>query len=214
MSTTTARIAPTIIPKHPLPDGPRTPAVVNGVLFVVARKRLMRRLRQRYGDLYTIKLPTIGELVAVSRPDLIKAIYTADPAVLHGGKNPLGKLLGPGSLFSMDEARHLEERRMLLPAFHGDRMRSNEALIEEEAARAMESWPQDSEFATLPSFKELTLKVILRAVFGAEGSRLAELEQLLPRLTALGQRLVALVFLRRDLGRWSPGGRFKLLRAR
>ncbi len=214
MSTTTAPIAPTISLKRRLPDGPRTPAAVNGVLFVVARKRLMRRLQRRYGDIYTIKLPTIGKLVAVSRPDLIKAIYTADPAVLHGGKNPLGKILGPGSLFSMDEARHLEERRMLLPAFHGDRMRSYEALIEEEAARAMESWPQDSEFATLPSFKELTLRVILRAVFGAEGSRLSELEQLLPRLTALGQRLVALAFLRRDLGRWSPGGRFKLLRAR
>ena len=214
MSTTTAPIAPTISLKRYLPDGPRTPAAVNGVLFVVARKRLMRRLQRRYGDIYTIKLPTIGKLVAVSRPDLIKAIYTADPAVLHGGKNPLGKILGPGSLFSMDEARHLEERRMLLPAFHGDRMRSYEALIEEEAARAMESWPQDSEFATLPSFKELTLRVILRAVFGAEGSRLSELEQLLPRLTVLGQRLVALAFLRHDLGRWSPGGRFKLLRAR
>ncbi len=206
-------IAEPLTPDRRLPPGPRTPAAVNGVLFVFARRRLMRRLQRRYGDVYRIKLPTIGELVAVSRPDLIKAIYTADPTVLHGGKNPLGKILGPGSLFSMDEARHLKERRMLLPAFHGDRMRAYEGMIEEEAVRAMASWPENKEVATLPAFKEITLRVILRAVFGAEGRDLAALEGLLPPLTALGQRLVALEFLRRDLGRWSPGGRFKRLRA-
>jgi cytochrome P450 len=214
MSTTTAPIAEPISDEHRLPDGPRTPTLVNGILFALARKRLMRRLQRRYGDIYSIKLPTIGELVAVSRPDLIKVIYTADPAVLHGGKNPLGKILGPGSLFSMDGPRHLKERRMLLPPFHGDRMRSYEGMIEAEAAHAMASWPDGDEFVTLPTFKQITLRVILRAVFGAEGRQLADLERILPRLTTLGQQLVALAFLRRDLGRWSPGGRFKVLRAR
>jgi cytochrome P450 family 138 len=185
---------------------------VNGALFLLARKRLMRRLQRRHGDVYTIRLPTLGELVVVSHPDLVKAVYTADPAVLHGGKNPLGGVLGPGSLFSMDEQRHLEERRMLLPPFHGDRMRTYESLIEEEALQAMASWPDDAEFASLPTFNSITLRVILRAVFGAEGGERAELETLLPRLTALGQRLVAFPFLKRDLGRLSPGGRFKLLR--
>ena len=197
-----------------LPDGPRTPAIVNGVLFLLARKRLMRRLQRRYGDIYTIKLPTLGELVVVSHPDLVKAVFTADPAVLHGGKNPLGRVLGPGSLFSMDEGQHLEERRMLLPPFHGDRMRTYEGLIEEEAISAMASWPNGEEFATLPTFNRITLRVILRAVFGAEGGELVELEALLPRLTALGQRLVAFAFLGRDLGPWSPGGCFKLIRRR
>jgi cytochrome P450 len=175
MSTTTAPIAEPISDEHRLPDGPRTPTLVNGILFALARKRLMRRLQRRYGDIYSIKLPTIGELVAVSRPDLIKVIYTADPAVLHGGKNPLGKILGPGSLFSMDGPRHLKERRMLLPPFHGDRMRSYEGMIEAEAAHAMASWPEGDEFVTLPTFKQITLRVILRAVFGAEGRQLADL---------------------------------------
>jgi cytochrome P450 len=114
----------------------------------------------------------------------------------------------------MDEEEHLNERRALLPSFHGDRMRSYEGLIEEETLSVMAAWPDDQEFATLPSFQKITLRVILRAVFGAEGAELAELERLLPPMTALGQRLVSLPFLRRPLGRFSPGGRFRLMRRR
>lgn len=195
-----------------LPAGPRTPTLLNGAFFLLARNWLLDQMRRRYGDAYTIKLPAFGAVVVVSRPDLVKEVYTADPAVLHGGKNPLGEVLGPGSLFAMDEERHLKERRRLLPPFHGERMRSYDGLIEEEALRAMASWRDDEEFATLTSFNTITLRVILRAVFGAEGTELAELQELLPRLTAVGQRLVTAKFLRRDLGPWSPGGRFKTMR--
>jgi cytochrome P450 family 138 len=211
MATT---VAPPLSSGYRLPGGPRTPKILNGVLFLLARNWLMRELQRRYGDAYTVKLPMFGEVVVVAHPDLVKAVYTADPAVLHGGKNPLGEVLGPGSLFSMDEERHLKERRMLLPPFHGERMRSYDGLIEEETLRAMASWPEGEEFATLPTFNTITLRVILRAVFGAEGAELAELEALLPPLTAVGQRLVTAKFLRRDLGPWSPGGRFKKMRRR
>jgi cytochrome P450 family 138 len=213
MSTALAAPAP-LTDDHRLPPGPRSPKALNAARFLLTRRSFMRRMRRRYGDAFTLALPAIGNAVIVSRPDLVKAIFTADPEVLHGGKNPLGEVLGAGSLFSMDEGRHLEERRMLLPAFHGDRMRSYDALIEEEALRAMASWPEDEEFATLPAFNKITLRVILRAVFGAEGAELAKLEALLPGATARGQRLVTAPFLRRDLGPLSPGGRFRRDRER
>ena len=119
----------------------------------------MRRMQRRYGDAYTLRLPVIGTTVVVSHPDLVKAVFTAKPTVLHGGKNPLGGLLGPGSLFSMDEDRHLEERRRLLPPFHGDRMRSYDRLIEDEALRAMQSWPDGEEFPSIVTFNRITLRV-------------------------------------------------------
>lgn len=197
-----------------LPEGPRAPRQLNGLLFLTARRWVTRRLHRRYGDAYTLDLPVIGRTVVVSHPELVKAVYTAPPDVLHGGKNPLGSLLGPGSLFSMDEQRHLEERRKLLPPFHGERMRSYDGLIEEEALRTMHTWPEGREFATIASFQQITLRVVLRAVFGAEGAELAELEELLPSATALGQRLVTATFLRRDLGRFSPGGRYQRMRSR
>jgi hypothetical protein len=184
------------------------------LLFLFAQQRWSRRLQRRYGDAYTLELPVIGKTVVVSRPDLVKEVFTAKPTVLHGGKNPLGSLLGPGSLFSMDEERHLEERRTLLPPFHGDRMRSYDGLIEEETLDAMETWPDGEQFPTIATFKRITLRVVLRAVFGAEGAELADLEQLLPPMTSLGQRLVTAPVLRRDFGPWSPGRRYAVMRRR
>lgn len=215
MSATLARPAASdTTEQFRIPHGPKTPRFVNGLFFLFSQERSIRHLHRRYGDAYTVNLPVIGRTVVVSRPDLMKEVYTAKPNVLHGGKNPLGSLLGPGSLFSMDEDRHLEERRTLLPPFHGDRMRSYERLIEEETLRATEAWPSGEEFATIPTFQRITLRVILRAVFGAEGAELSELAKLLPPLTTLGQRMVTLPLLRRDLGPRSPGGRFASMRRR
>jgi cytochrome P450 family 138 len=196
-----------------LPAGPKTPMLLNGIAFLVARNRLMRHLQRRYGDIFTMRMPGFGQMVVVTRPDQVKQVYTAKPDVLHAGKNPLGEILGPGSLFSMDEEPHLRERRMLLPPFHGERMRSYEAIIEEEALRTMAVWPEGVEFASIESFQTITLRIILRTVFGAEGRELAELEKLLPPMTTLGQRLVTLPILRRDRGRRSPGGRWKRMHA-
>ncbi|WP_022929377.1 cytochrome P450 [Patulibacter americanus] len=196
------------------PRGPRLPTAVSTALFAFARRPYFAALQRRYGDVFSIPLPGLGRAVVVCHPELLKAVFTADPAVLHAGDNPLGAVLGRGSLFTLDEDEHLRERRLLLPAFHGDRMRVYEGLIEEESVRAMASWPEGEEFATLPAFNTITLRVILRAVFGAEGAELHELERLLPKATALGQRMVAAPVLRRNFGPLSPGGRLLRMRAR
>ncbi|HEY2478647.1 MAG TPA: cytochrome P450 [Solirubrobacterales bacterium] len=205
----TATVPTAAADAYRLPPGPKTPKLLNGAIFLLARNEMVRRLQRRYGDALTMEMPGFGTMVLVMRPELVKAVYTAKPDVLHAGKNPLGEILGPGSLFSMDEERHLRERRMLLPPFHGERMRSYEAIIEEEANSAMAEWPEGVEFASIESFQTITLRIILRTVFGAEGQELAELERLLPPMTRLGQRLVTAPFLRRDWGRRSPGARWK-----
>lgn len=196
-----------------IPDGPKTNSGINGLQFLFRRQAHFRELQREYGDVFSMKLPTVGTIVVVADPDYVKQVFTAPTDVLHAGKNPLGEMLGPGSLFSMDEQRHLDERRLLLPAFHGNRLGAYNELIESEALAAMSSWPEDESFATISTFNKITLRIILRAVFGAEGEDLAQLEREIPPGTKLGQRLVALRFLRRDLGSWSPGGRFKRYRA-
>ncbi len=199
--------------EYRLPPGPKTPKLFNGISFLVARNAMIKRLQRNYGDEVSIEMPGFGHMVLVSTPELVKAVYTAKPDVLHAGKNPLGEVLGPGSLFSMDEDRHLRERRMLLPPFHGERMRSYEAILEEEATRGMAGWADGVEFASIESFQAITLRIILRAVFGAEGQELAELEKLLPPMTTLGQKLVTVPIMRRDWGRRSPGARWKRMHA-
>lgn len=124
-------------------------------------------------------------------------------------------ILGPGSTFSLDGDEHRERRKPLVPPFHGKRMQGYEHIIEEEVMRATATWPEGHEFETLPSMMRITLNAILRAVFGAQGDALDELAALLPPAVALGSRLAVLPpFARRDLGRFSPGGRFERYRRR
>ena len=161
-----------------------------------------------------LEVPRLGQVVCVRGPELNKRVFTAKANVLHGGDNPLGDVLGPGSLFSLDEGAHLAERRKLLPPFHGERMRSYEDLIEEEALREMDRWQTAEEFATIGSFNTITLRIILRAVFGAEGPELKELQAMLPGMTRLGQWMVAAPFSIATWDREDPGAKADRLRMR
>jgi cytochrome P450 len=197
-----------VVPTAKLPPGPRIPRLVAGLILLSNRGPTMERLRRRYGDAFTIDLPVFGRGVVVSSPELVKQMFTASPDVLvFGESSPLGDILGPGSLFSLDGAKHLRERRLLLPPFHGDRMKSYEAIIEQEARREMSGWRDGVEFATLPAFMRITLRAILRTVFGAEGPHQQQLAEVLPGFVSLASRLTLLPWAQRDLGSFSPGGR-------
>lgn len=185
-------------------------------LGMMTRQRpFLERLRRRYGPIFSLRLAALGRMVVVSDPELIKQTFKADPKVLHAGsRSPLRAILGDNSLLAIDEERHLEQRKLLLPPFKGQRMRSYEPLIEAIAAEEIDRLPEGVELETAPSFQRITLRAILRAVFGATGSRLALLEELLPVLTERGQRLSRFPQVQRDLGPRSPWGSFLRLRAR
>ncbi len=197
------------------PPGARLPRALSVALFLLAPQPTMRLLQRRHGDLFTVWTPVFGEVAVAASPELVKRVFQASPEVLSFGEtSPLGEILGRGSLFAMDDARHLRERRVILPAFHGERMRGYESVIEQEARREMAGWPEGEEFPTMPSFMRITLAAILRTVFGAQGEDASELASVLPPLVTIGSRLALLRPLRRDLGPRSPGGRFRQLRAR
>jgi cytochrome P450 len=119
-------------------------------------------------------------------------------------------VIGPYSLFSLDEDRHLERRRIVLPPFHGERMHSYESIVEEETLNEIGTWPDGQEIRTAEPFMRITLNIILRAVFGVrEGPLMDELREQVPMAVKLGQRLIGLAPLQRDLGPGSPGRRFK-----
>jgi cytochrome P450 len=101
---------------------------------------------------------------------------------------------------------------LLVPPFHGKRMRAYEDLVEEETLKEVVTWPEGREFAVLPSTNRITLNVILRAVFGAQGAEFDALRMVMPPLVELGSQLVFLPWLHCDLGPWSPWGRFLGLR--
>jgi cytochrome P450 len=126
-----------------------------------------------------------------------------------------GEIAGPGSTWGLDGEEFLARRKLLAPPFHGKRMRSYERIVEDEVMRESANWPEGREFETLGPMRRITLNVILRAVFGAEGPALDELRVLLPPTVTLGSRLLlAPSIVRHDLGRWSPWGRFMRYRCR
>ena len=197
-----------------LPPGPRIPKIVQGIVFLTALCEVVPALGRRYGSTFTINLPVFGKTVVISDPILVKDVFGTSSDLIERPTN-LGHVFGPGSTFSLNGEEHLERRKLVLPAFHGKRVRSYERIVEEEVMRETASWPEGREFEMLPSTSRLTLNAILRAVFGEEGHALDELRRLLPATITVGSVLHQLPsVVGRDFGRWSPGGRLLRYRRR
>jgi cytochrome P450 len=134
----------------------------------------MLRLRERYGDAISVRIAHEGTWILLSDPAAIKEVFTGDPATLHAGEANvvLRPLLGPRSVLLLDEAPHMAQRKLLLPAFHGERLSAYAELIADLAAREVDSWPAGEPIAMRPRMQALTLEVIMRAVFGSRDERL------------------------------------------
>jgi len=195
-----------------LPPGPSVPRAVQGAYALTVAQRGMRRMRERYGDTFTVNVPIFGRAVVISDPAEVRQVFMTGSDVADNLDRNLGRLLGPGSLFALGGEEHHRQRRLLVPPFHGRRLAAYERIVEDETIREIASWPQGRSFPTLPSMMRITLNVILRAVFGSEGEEFIALREKLPRAVKLGSRLAVLPLPQVDWGRWSPWGRFWAMR--
>ncbi len=136
--------------------------------------------RRRYGDIVTFRSIFDSGFVMVFHPELVKQVFRGSPTQLRAGEANavLGPVVGARSVLLLDGAEHMRQRKLLLPPFHGERMRAYEQTMRDAADRAIDSWPVGRDFTLLPSMQALTLDVILRAVFGvAEGPRQEDLKR-------------------------------------
>lgn len=193
-----------------LPPGPAAPRAVQGAYALTSPLRGMRRLREKYGDAFTVNVPIFGHAVVISGAAEIKQLFMSGPDLVDNQEVNLGRVLGPRSLFALSGEEHRRQRKLLVPPFHGRRLAAYEKIVEEETIRELVSWPEGQAFATLPSMMRITLNAILRAVFGAEGTEFAELRTLLPPFVTLGSRLAVLPISKK--GRLNPWRRFERLR--
>ena len=173
---------------HPPPV--RLPKLVQGVLFAVFRRSAMRNWIKRHGHIFEINVPFFGRSVVVSDPALVRSVCTASADQLINVQPNLSNWFGPGSMFGLDGSRHRDRRRLLAPAFHGQSLKNHERVIEDETLREGANWPVGKEFRILEPMNRITLNVILRTLFGADGAERDELEQLseiVPPYMRLGQ---------------------------
>jgi cytochrome P450 len=189
-----------------LPPGPPLPRWLQTAGFLIAPMAWVDACRRRYGDVVTMRTLFDPGFVMVFDPELVKQVFRGSPDRLRAGEANavLGPVVGERSVLLLDGSEHLRQRKLLLPPFHGERMRAYEEVMREAADRAIDSWPVGERFALLPSMQELTLEVIARTVFGVAAARREELmrrirDMLDPVATRLG--IVLLVVSRGRSGR-------------
>src|SRR6266567_6039546 len=156
-----------------LPNGPRYPRIVQAWLWLKKPTWFLDRCSRTYGDVFTMRLPLGIDLVHIARPELVKAVFGGDNDVLRAGEanaTILEPLVGPHSVLVLDGPEHLRQRKLILPAFHGDRMRAWESSVREITRAEIARWPVGKPFALRASMQSITLDVIVRVVFGVDGS--------------------------------------------
>ena len=207
---------PTLAPA--LPPGPSLPRPLLLGRFVMQPTSFLVDCERRYGEYFTLRLSADRTMVITSDPEAVKTVFTGDPAQMLAGKNNdiLRPLLGDRSVLLLDGAEHMRQRRLMLPPFHGERMKAYGETMRAVAESAVSAWPHGETFAAAPSMQAITLEIILRTVFGLDDpERIERVGAPLRRLldaTASQPRLLALQVTSSENPRpRSPWGRFNQL---
>ncbi|MEH2181821.1 cytochrome P450 [Nostoc sp.] len=204
-----------------LPNSPQTHPWVQTYQWLTNPLEYMETCAKRYGDIFTLRIgPVFTPQVFISNPQAIQQIFTTDPKQLDSGEQAgiRSPLLGQQSLIALEGKPHQRQRKLLTPPFHGERMLAYGQLTLDITEQVISQWQVGESFSVLPSMQEISLQVILKAVFGlADGPRSDKLKEVLLEILNPQQPFVTammLIFpsLQRDLGSWSPWGKFLRLR--
>ncbi|MEE3852802.1 cytochrome P450 [Gordonia sp. LSe1-13] len=196
-----------------LPPGPRLPAAVQGLGFALRRRQTIAAIARRHGPVFTIAIPLFGDVVVIADPTMARQLFTTSTDRVVNIRPNLGRVLGSGSIFSLDGRDHRRRRRLLTPPLHGKRIRLYEAVVAEELEAESRSWPIGTPFPTLEPMMRVTLNVILRTVFGAQGTELRTLREIIPPMVEVGSRMATIPDIPISLGRMDPRRRFAARRA-
>jgi cytochrome P450 len=170
---------------------------------------------EKYGDTFTIKLVEFPPLVFLSNPQAIKEIFAVDARQFDAGRSNkiLISLLGSNSVVLLDGDRHQRQRKLLMPPFHGEKVKSYGETICQITKKVGSQWQSDRPFLASKVMQDVTLEVILQAVFGLRaGERYQQLKPLLASLldltgSPLRSSFLFFPWLQQDWGSWSPWGK-------
>lgn len=219
----------------PSPAGPIDQAELSGLAEppVIALPRFAQVLRfsmrqgefltnaqAKYGDVFRFRGVIAGRPVVISHPDHVKSLFTASPELVPSltAESPLRPFVGENSVLTAQGERHLRQRKLLLPAFHGDAVDNYARMIEEAADREIARWPIGETFALAPRMQAITLDVIMSGIFGIEGRPAADspewrLREATKRVVAMSTWAIAQVAELMNLGSSEPVGLAKRVMA-
>ncbi len=205
-----------VVPDGYPPGPPLVPAIQISRLLRDPQT-LLRRCRAEQGPTFTLDLPTSPSHVYTCVPEHVTQVFAAGSEVLAAGvsNSVFTPFMGPSSVLVLDGAEHRRQRQLLMPPLGGSRMRAYGQAMQDAAVRRSATWLPDSVLALAPEAQAITLDVMLETVFGLVGDAAAPLRALLAQVVdAAARPHLLLAFLQRDLGPWSPWGRYLRLRER
>jgi cytochrome P450 family 135 len=194
-----------------IPPGPLLPAVAQTALLAARPFEFVGACRDRYGDIFRLRVSGVGGIVCVFDPAAIQEVFSHDGVVAHAGEanTIIAPVVGSQSILTIDRDEHLGRRREISPAFHGAALKSAQADIEAILAVEESRWPRERPFALRPALQRITFRFIALLALGPQP------ETRVDRLLALFERLVSFnpaglhPALRLDLGPLTPWGRFR-----
>jgi len=151
--------------------------------------RLVAAYQRHYGNIFTLRVASMGTLVYLANPADIKTVFAGDPAIFHAGEanSMLAGILGESSVLVVDDDVHRDRRRLMMAPFAREAVARQTAVMSDVATANIAGWPVGAEFPVGPKMSEITLEVILRTVIGAtDPARLAALREVMPRVLGLG----------------------------
>ncbi len=190
--------------------GPRLPRPLQSWLGVMRPFESRLALRARYGPLFRSNDVFVGQLFHVGNRELIEQVFKWKPAQYNVGepRQVMEPVTGMSSLLLLDGDRHMRMRKLMLPPFHGEAIARYADLIAQITNREIDDWEGGDTIRTRTVAQTITMEVIIQTVFGiTDPVRIAELKQLLPRLSSINP-VLAIEAVRKDLGPRSPWGRF------
>jgi cytochrome P450 len=199
-----------------LPDGSSNFKWLQIIKVILRPIASLEETERRYGDIFTSDLGVFPTQIVISNPQAIQELFTADSQLFESGSGNyiVQPLVGANSLILLDGDRHLQQRKLLMPSFHGERMRTYGQVIRDIADQVTSKWVIGKQFTARPYMQEISLQVILRTVFGLqEGKRYQQIKEVLVEMLDTFNTPISAIFLffkslQRDLGPWTPWGKF------
>lgn len=196
----------------------KTPTFIQQLQWILNPTGYLQTNQRRYSDLFRSQVIGLGnDVILTSNPEILQYILTHDrkeftaPSTFNKLLRPL---IGDYSVVMLDGDRHRQRRQLVMPSFHGERLKVYGDLTCRITQEVMEKLPVNQPFLAREIMQSISLKVITEAVFGVtEGERYEELQDRLKTLSNVFNSPINSAFLffpslQKDWGSWSPWGRF------
>jgi cytochrome P450 len=157
--------------QFPLPPDVELPLALQVLRFSQRQIQFVFWARRTLGEVFRMRGTVPGRPVITSHPDHVRSLFTAKPELAPSltGESPLRPIVGPNSVLTAVGPRHMRQRKLLLPPFHGEAIERYMQMITDAAEREIERWPVGKAFALAPRMQAITLDVIMAGIFGIEG---------------------------------------------